>query len=108
MLNGSQDVGSKGAGGKESSDFTVDSEVRAAHGSEAALDGLSQISGALGGRSDVASERKRICTGSSGARTSEEYVYWSRWMTAKAICCSATWVTLVHQGWHLEGAGDDK
>ena len=56
-IKSGQDVGSKGAGWKGVSEFTVDSEVRSEQGSAVAQYSLSQISGAPGGKSDTASER---------------------------------------------------
>ena len=62
------------------SEFTVDSVVPAAQGSDAAQYSFSQICGAPCGRSDAASERKRIGVGSSsGVRRQRERA------TAKAM-----------------------
>ena len=57
VIKSGKDDGSKGAGWRGISEFAVDSEVRAAQGSEATQYSFSQISGAPCGMSDAASER---------------------------------------------------
>ena len=57
MIKSGMDVGNKGTCWNGSSEFMVDSEVRAAQRSEAAQYDSSQVTGALCARSDAAFER---------------------------------------------------